>query len=61
MNGLSLMSTYTQYRWSGPDRKMTVSEGNASYCTWGRELIRQHIEDAVADVRSAMMTGDYDE
>jgi len=37
-----------------------MGEGKTSYCTWGRELIKQYIEDAIELVRTSLTTGDWD-
>lgn len=52
----------TQYRWSGAERSSSAAlgEGKTSYCTWGRELIKQYIEDAIELVRTSLATGDWD-
>lgn len=38
---------------------MVLGEGKTSYCTWGRELIKQYIEDAIELVRTSLATGDW--
>ncbi|GAB5030170.1 Hypothetical protein NocV09_00203030 [Nannochloropsis oceanica] len=50
------------YRWSGAERSSSgaIGEGKASYCTWGRELIKQYIEDAIELVRTSLTMGDWD-
>jgi len=51
-----------KYRWSGAERSSSgaLGEGKTSYCTWGRELIKQYIEDAIELVRTSLTTGDWD-
>jgi hypothetical protein len=39
---------------------VALGEGKTSYCTWGRELIKQYIEDAIELVRKSLATGDWD-
>ena len=64
MRSFQAPHTYThvpQYRWSGAERtSVTLGEGKTSYCTWGRELIKQYIEDAIELVRTSLTTGDWD-
>ncbi len=55
-------SPLPQYRWSGAVRSSNavLGEGKTSYCTWGRELIKQYIEDAIEVVRKSLASGEWD-
>jgi hypothetical protein len=50
-----------QYRWSGAEKtSVPLDENSTSYCTWGRELVKQAVEDAITDIREAMaLAEDY--
>lgn len=46
-----------QYRWSGADKScVPLDESNTGYCTWGRELVKQAVEDAITDIRGVLAT-----